>query len=121
MDHDGPHPLDEEADSPFSIRASSSRIDVGSRILKADDTFVVLDEEATQPIFEALVTDAPPVQDPAHLPTSIAVELRGNVDATLFIGDLYATEGVGEVATVDGMACQILDGSVGVGYVGDAP
>jgi len=38
-------PLDgaEEAESPFSIRAASSRIDVGSRILKADETFVVLD------------------------------------------------------------------------------
>ena len=32
-----------EVESPFSIRAASSRIDFASRILKADDTFVVLD------------------------------------------------------------------------------
>jgi glycogen debranching enzyme len=42
--HDpGPVDVGEESDSPFSIRAASSRIDVGSRILKADETFVVLD------------------------------------------------------------------------------
>ncbi len=39
---DGPVPSG-DVDSPFSIRAASSRIDAGSRILKADDTFVVLD------------------------------------------------------------------------------
>ena len=43
MDEDGPRSNAEEADSPFSIRAASSRLDAGSRILKADDTFVVLD------------------------------------------------------------------------------
>ena len=43
MEADQPRDVAEEAESPFSIRAASSRIDVGSRILKADETFVVLD------------------------------------------------------------------------------
>ncbi len=43
MEADQPRDAAEEAESPFSIRAASSRIDVGSRILKADETFVVLD------------------------------------------------------------------------------
>ena len=43
MEEAVPREVAEEADSPFSIRAASSRIDVGSRILKADETFVVLD------------------------------------------------------------------------------
>jgi glycogen debranching enzyme len=44
MDYDRAHFEHEtEAASPFSIRAGSSRLDPGSRILKAGDTFVVLD------------------------------------------------------------------------------
>ncbi len=43
MNRDAPRDESEEAASPFSIRAASSRLDGGSRILKADDTFVVLD------------------------------------------------------------------------------
>jgi len=42
-EHDALRDGTEEAESPFSIRAASSRIDSGSRILKADETFVVLD------------------------------------------------------------------------------
>ena len=43
MSDDALREVAEETDSPYSIRAASSRIDTGSRILKADETFVVLD------------------------------------------------------------------------------
>ncbi|OWY61960.1 hypothetical protein B7486_60970 [cyanobacterium TDX16] len=73
---------------------------------------VLLDQAATEPVYRVLFADAPATEDPDHQPQSFAVELRGNVDATLFVGDLYATEGVGEVAPVDGQACQIVSGEL---------
>jgi hypothetical protein len=91
---------------------------VGAAEVEAVDD---LDAEEVQPLYEAMFTDAPPVEDPADLPIAYAVVLRGNVDQALVIGDLYATEGIGEVASVDGQACAILDGEVGTGIIGDSP
>jgi hypothetical protein len=76
------------------------------------DRAVLLDRATTQPVHQALFADAPPTEAADQQPQSFAVELRGNVDATLFVGDLYATEGVGEVAPVDGQACQIVSGEL---------
>ena len=90
-------------------------VDGVEAVLEAEpevDTWTELDEAATQPIYEAIFPDAPPDPDPSQLPTSLAVRLRGNVDAALFVGDLYEQPGVGEVATVDGQACQIVEGAV---------
>lgn len=79
------------------------------------DRVVLLDEEQTEPIHQALFADVAVTADPAERPRAFAVELRNNVDATLFVGDLYATEGVGEVAPVDGRACQIVSGELDPG------
>ena len=76
------------------------------------DRSELVDQAGTQPIYQALFADALPAEDPAHQPQSFAVVLRGNVDATLFVTELYGTEGVGEVAPVDGQACQIASGEI---------
>jgi hypothetical protein len=76
------------------------------------DRSELVDQAGTQPVYQALFADALPAEDPAHQPQSFAVVLRGNVDATLFVTELYGTEGVGEVAPVDGQACQIASGEI---------
>jgi hypothetical protein len=90
---------------------------VGTAEVEAVDD---LDPDEVQPLYEALFADAPPVEDPTDLPFAFAVVLRGNVDLNLVVGDLYATEGIGEVAPVQGQACAVLDGTAGADVV-DSP